>query len=139
MIGVGFIHGGIPLYYDAMNKHGLCAAALNFPDRAVYRTPCDGKLNLASFELIPFVLSQCKSLNEVRGELSMLNVTDEAVDPTLLPTPLHYMISDSTGSVVIEAMADGVHIRENSHGVLTNSPELPYHSVYTCTANSLKR
>ncbi|MBO7304784.1 MAG: choloylglycine hydrolase family protein [Clostridia bacterium] len=126
MIGAGVIHGGVPLYYDGMNEYGLCAAALNFPARAVYQERREGKLNLASFELIPYVLMSCESLSEAREALSELNVTADAVSASLPPTPLHYMISDGTGAVVVEAMADGVHIHENPYGVLTNSPELPY-------------
>ena len=127
MIGMGITVGGVPLYYDAMNESGLCAAALNFPGRAVYRKKEEGKLNLASFEIIPFVLSRCENLREARKTLSELNVTDDAVLAEMPPTPLHWMVFDKDGALVIEATKGGVQISDNPHGVLTNSPEVSFH------------
>ena len=34
MIGVAYVVGGYPLYYDAVNEKGLCMAALSFPHEA---------------------------------------------------------------------------------------------------------
>ena len=42
-------------------------------------------------------------------------------------SPLHWHIADSTGSLVVESMADGLHIYENPVGVMTNNPPFPYH------------
>ena len=36
IIGVAHVSDGIPLYYDAMNEKGLCAAALRLPAITVY-------------------------------------------------------------------------------------------------------
>ena len=42
--------------------------------------------------------------------------------------PLHWMIADASGnSMVIEKTADGLHILDNPIGVLTNSPDFPWH------------
>ncbi|MEE3480726.1 MAG: linear amide C-N hydrolase [Lachnospiraceae bacterium] len=42
-----------------INEAGLGMAGLNFPDNCDFRDPADGKTNIASFELIPFILSSC--------------------------------------------------------------------------------
>ena len=36
MIGTATVVDGVPLFFDAFNEKGLAAAALNFPDIAVY-------------------------------------------------------------------------------------------------------
>ena len=36
MIGMAFVVGGMPLYYEATNEKGLSMAGLNFPASAVY-------------------------------------------------------------------------------------------------------
>ena len=66
MIGMATIADGYPLYYEATNEHGLSMAALNFPDIAVYYPNVTGKVNIASFELIPWVLGQCSCLSEAK-------------------------------------------------------------------------
>ena len=50
-------------------KKGLCMAGLNFPGNARYRVPEAGKLNLASWELIPYLLGRCASVREARPVL----------------------------------------------------------------------
>ena len=51
--------GDYPLYYDAVNEKGLGMAGLNFVGNAVYQEPVEDKENVAQFEFIPWVLSQC--------------------------------------------------------------------------------
>jgi hypothetical protein len=49
---------GYPLYAEAMNEKGLCMAGLRFAESAVYAPrPCAGFLNLAPWELIPYLLA----------------------------------------------------------------------------------
>ena len=38
---------------------------------------------------------------------------------------LHWLIADRTGAVVVESMADGLHLYDNPVGVLTNNPPFP--------------
>lgn len=127
ILGVGLEGKGIPLYFDAVNEYGLAAAGLNFPKYAVYHPPVKGKINLASFELIPFVLSKCKNLTEAVELLKNCNITPDSVSPELPATPLHWMIADRNGSVALEPTAGGLMIYENEFGVLTNSPPFPVH------------
>ena len=127
IIGVSLIHSGIPLFYDAVNEYGLAAAALNFPKYAAYRNH-DAKLtNLASFELIPWLLCRCRDISSAVDMLKRINITDESVDTSLPSTPLHWMIADRTGAIVAEPTHDGLKIHENPFGVMTNAPDFPYH------------
>ncbi len=124
VIGMATFAGDMPLLYDGANEAGLCMAALNFPDNAHYFGVTEGKVNIASFELLPWILSQCKTVAEARVMLEKANITDDAVHPSLPPQPLHWMISDKTESLVVEQTADGLHIHSNLAGVLTNNPPL---------------
>ena len=43
---------------------GLAIAGLNFVGNAHYKEKQEGKDNVAQFELIPWILSQCSNVNE---------------------------------------------------------------------------
>ena len=53
MIGMAYVAGEYPLYYDAVNEKGLGIAGLNFVGNAVYHPAQEGKSNVTQFELIP--------------------------------------------------------------------------------------
>jgi len=75
MIGMAHIEAGCPLYYDAVNEKGLAMAGLNFVGNAVYQKAQEGKNNIATFELMPWILMQCASVKEARRSLAELNLT----------------------------------------------------------------
>ena len=129
IIGVAHIEGGVPLYYDAMNENGLCMASLNFPKYAVYQPRDEGKINIASFELIPYVLRSCDSVTEAVYLLKDINITSDSFSSELEPTPLHWMIADKSGSIVVEAVKGFLNIYRNDFGVMTNSPDFAYHKI----------
>ena len=135
IIGIGIVREGIPLYYDAMNEHGLCAAALNFPQSAVYHEPQRDSLNIASFELIGYVLAKCQNTNEVAEMLVGANITNDSFSVELGATPMHWMVSDKSGSIVLEPREDGLMIHKNPYGVLTNEP--PFEQQCTSIADFL--
>ena len=132
VIGMGTVvengyedEGGFPLFYDGMNECGLAAAGLNFPYNAHYLPPSDGTdggFEVAPFELIPWVLCQCKTVSEAKELLLKTVITDIPFSKNMPNTPLHWMLSDSSGDIVIESMKDGIHIYDNPVGVLTNNP-----------------
>lgn len=125
-IGMGITEGGFPLYYEATNEKGLSVAALSFPE-AEYSEKKEEADNIASFEVIPWLLCQCGSVSECRGLLLRINVTDMPFSDRYPPSPLHWLISDKEGSLVLECDGEGVHIYENKADVLTNSPAFPFH------------
>ena len=122
IIGMAHVEDGYPLYYDGVNEKGLGMAGLYFPGNAVYGKAAAHKDNVATFELIPWILGQCASVKEARGMLENLNLTDDVFSAGLPTSPLHWMIADRCGAVTMEVMADGMHIYENPVGVLTNNP-----------------
>ena len=125
ILGTAHLCDGVPLYYDATNENGLCAAALRFADLTVYRKPMKNRLNLASFEVIPWLLCNFKSASEAFASVETLNVTDDEISPALPSTPLHWMVADKEYAFVIESVADGVKIHDNKIGIMTNSPDFP--------------
>lgn len=122
IMGTALVLGGLPLYYDAMNEKGLCMAGLNFPENAVYHEPKKDKVNLASFELIPYILGKCATLAEAKAALESVNIADISFSEKMPHTPLHWMVGDKSGEIVVESVADGLKIYDNAAGVLTNNP-----------------
>ena len=125
MIGMAYVAGEYPLYYDAVNEKGLGIAGLNFVGNAVYHPAQDGKSNVAQFELIPWLLGSCATLAEVRTLLAKTNIVNIPFSEQLPLAQLHWLIADKTGSIVVESTADGLHIYDNPVGVLTNNPPFP--------------
>lgn len=126
IIGMATVVGGVPLFYDAANEHGLAMAGLNFPKNAYYAPIQDGRDNITPFEFIPWILGKCQNLSEARELLSRINLVDIPFSERLPLSPLHWMISDKNGSIVVESMSDGLHIYDNPAGVMTNNPPFPY-------------
>lgn len=122
LIGMACVAENVPLYYDAVNEKGLCAAGLNFVGNAVYQKPEAGKDNIAQFEFIPWILGQCATVVEAREKLRTLNVTDTPFCDALPVAQLHWMLADRTAAITVEAVKDGLKIYDNPVGVLTNNP-----------------
>ncbi len=128
ILGMARMCEGYPLFADACNEHGLCMAGLHFPGNAEYAAkPTREGIALAPFELIPWLLGKCSVLQEVREELEKICVIDLRFREDIPNTPLHWMIADKTGAIVLEIMADGMHVYDNPTGVLTNNPPFPFH------------
>ena len=125
MIGTACVREDQALYYDAVNETGLCMAGLNFVGNAVYAQPEPDRTNIAQFELIPWLLGRCASVQQARTELSRLNLTGTPFSAALPAAQLHWLIADKTGSIVVESTAAGLHIYDDPVGVLTNNPPFP--------------
>ena len=121
VIGVA-VEEKIPLYFDGVNEKGLCMAGLNFPAEACWFKSVQGKDNVASFEVIPWILSQCSNVESARRLLENINITNTGFSENMPPSPLHWIIADKVESIVLEQTKYGVKIFENPIGVLTNSP-----------------
>lgn len=122
IIGMAHVAGGYPLYYDAVNEKGLGMAGLNFVGNARYGEVQPGRRNVAQFEFIPWILSQCADLAQARELLAQMNLVGTPFSEQLPAAQLHWIIADHSGSVTVESMADGLHIYDNPVGVLTNNP-----------------
>ena len=125
MIGMGIVSNNFPLYFDATNEKGLSMAGLLFPHFSYYHPPINDKENIASFELIPYVLSQCESVADAKKLLKNANVTDEHFSDEFPPSPLHWIIADKEACITLESVKEGLFIYDNPAGILTNSPPFP--------------
>ena len=127
MIGMATVVEDYPLYYEATNEKGLSMAGLNFPENAVYHPLAEGKENVASFELIPWILAQCACVDEAKILLETINLLSIHFSERLPSSPLHWMISDKKRSIVAEPLKDGLKIYDDPFEVLTNNPPFEYH------------
>lgn len=122
IIGMAYIAGNYPLYYDAINEKGLGIAGLNFVGNAAYNKPVENKTNIAQFELIPWILGQCSTVKDAKALLDNINIIDTPFNAELPLAQLHWIISDKDEAITVESMADGLHIYDNPVGILTNNP-----------------
>ena len=129
LLGMAAVIDGYPLYAEAMNEKGLCMAGLRFAENAVYAdTPRGGWLNLAPWELIPYLLGTCATVEEARAALADICVVDKPFSSAVGTAPLHWHITDADpahGGLILEVTAAGMKIygdRPDGAGVLTNDP-----------------
>jgi choloylglycine hydrolase len=129
LIGMAFVAEGYPLYYDAVNEKGLGMAGLNFVGNAAYEEalPEDETevSQVAQFEFIPWILTQCATVAEAREKLAAMRLTGTAFSEQLPTAQLHWIIADKDSCIVVESMKDGLHVYDNPVGVLTNNPPFP--------------
>ena len=122
MIGMAYVAGNDPLFYDGINEKGLGMAGLNFVGNAHYNKRTEGRDNIAQFEFIPWILSQCASVKEARELISRINLLDEPYSGQLPVAQLHWMIADRNEAITVESMRDGLKVHDNPLGVMTNNP-----------------
>ena len=123
MIGMAYVVEEFPLYYDAINEKGLGIAGLNFVGNAYYNDKeIKGKDNITQFEFIPWILSQCATVKEARNLVERINLLNIPFNDKLPLAQLHWIISDSTESITVESLKEGIKIYKNTVGVLTNNP-----------------
>ncbi len=122
MIGMAYVAGDYPLYYDAVNEKGLGMAGLNFVGNAVYRDYADGMDNVAQFEFIPWILGQCASVKEARVLLRKINLVNIPFSKELPLAQLHWIIADRNEAITVESVKDGIKVYDNPVGVMTNNP-----------------
>lgn len=126
IIGVALVKDNYPLYFDGVNEEGVGMAGLNFDGPAHFFSVEDGKDNVSPFEFIPYVLGQCKSVEEAKQLMTNLNLVNINFSDQLKLSPLHWLIADRSGkSIVVESTVTGLHVYDNLVGVLTNNPEFP--------------
>lgn len=123
---------GYPLYAEAMNEKGLCMAGLRFAKNAAYApVPRTGFLNLAPWELIPYLLGTCATVAEARAALRDICIVDKPFSDVVGTAPLHWHIADADpthGGLILETTAEGMRIYDDSPdgaGVLANAPPYP--------------
>lgn len=122
IIGMATISEGYPLYYDATNEKGLSMAGLNFPENADYKAEAADKTNITPFELIPWILGQYETVDEVKAALVGMSLVNISFSKAFPLSPLHWIISDRDQSITVESVKEGLKVYDNPVGVLTNNP-----------------
>ncbi len=126
IVGMAIDAGDYPLYFEAVNEFGVGIAGLNFSGFAQYNEEkAEGKVNIGSFELIPYLLSTAKTLDELKKMAENINIRAISYSDQYQASPLHWLCADSKSTIVIEQTATGLHIYDNPLNVLTNQPEFP--------------
>ena len=94
LIGMAAVSSGYPLFADAMNENGLCMAGLNFPGNAVYQQGEEEAQNCVTpFELIPWVLGRCATVNQAERLLSKTRLVAIPFSDAVPLTPLHWHLA----------------------------------------------
>ncbi len=120
VIGVGVVMADRPMYFDCANEHGLAIAGLNFPGYASFvHEPVEGTENVATFEFPLWVARNFDSVDEVEEALRNVTLVSQIV-PGQQESLLHWFIGDGKRSIVVEQMADGMHVHHDDVDVLTN-------------------
>lgn len=127
MIGVATVVNNYPLYYDGTNEAGLSIAALNFPGNAFYAHCGSKEYSVAPFELIPWVLSQCRNVDEAQRLLQKTAIVPVSFSDEYPITDLHWLVSDKNKSIVVEPQKDRIWVHDNPYRVLTNNPPFLFH------------
>ena len=126
MIGVSVVEDNYPLYCDAINEKDLGIAGLDFVGPCKYFSVDKSKNNMASFELIPYLLGSCETIDDVKKILANMNITNESFSDNLPAANLHWLMGDRSGkSIVVESTSTSLHIYDNSVNTLTNDPVFP--------------
>ena len=129
-IGTATVVNNYPLYYDATNEHGLSIAGLNFVGNAYLSKVVESeRINLAPYELIPYILGKCTTVKDSINILKNLCLVDLRFGDDIPNAELHWIISDKNESITFEYMNNKAYVFENSVGVLTNNPTFEYHMM----------
>lgn len=135
----GIERRGFPLIFDGINGFGVAIAGLNFPDSARFYDAKDGCINLASYELIPYILATARSTKEAYDILTRVNVTADKFDTDTPAATLHFMIADKTSSIIAEQTEGGMHIYTDRFGTLTNEPAYPKQCLFASSDGRLPK
>ncbi|WP_288266482.1 choloylglycine hydrolase [uncultured Bifidobacterium sp.] len=129
VMGVGIIVEGMPMYFDCANDEGLAVAGLNFPGYAQYAdAPVDGTVNVAAYELPFWIARSFSTVDQVEEALKNVTVVAKQVNEQYPVSLLHWIVGDGKRSIVIEVMADGIHVHHDGVDVLANQPTFDWHT-----------
>ena len=131
----GFI--GVSLVEDSYIGEGINEAGLNagmfyfagFGSLAPYNKKHAAK-SLVDMNFVMWLLSNFATVEEVKANINKITVVPVAYNPDGTPYPTaHWRVTDAKGgSIVIEIMNEGkINIHDNKVGVITNSPDYPWH------------
>ena len=125
-VGINAFH--VELVDEGLNEVGLTCGFLVMND-SIYPPIVSGynNVSLALTDLCMWVLSNFKNTDEVVSEMNNIRIWGNKVPVLNILMGLHVSIHDARGkNLVIEFINGEVKIYDNTLGVLTNDPPLPY-------------
>ena len=130
-VGVGVT--GTNALYDGVNDAGL-AGDLQVLMECTHASRADiekrGQKAVNAEELVTYVLTQYSTVAEIRDAYAGWALSDDPfmVGSVKLQVPLHFSFVDTSGDgIVLEPVDDGSFKAYDYIGVMTNSPEYPWH------------
>lgn len=117
------------VFADGLNETGFAIASLYFEKNAHYSNIAQPDLlNLSSTDMVAWALGNITSVADFEQKYTTVNIM-AIVNPLLgVNVPLHWLVSDKTGAAgVLEITQDGAKFYRNQVGVMTNSPQFPWH------------
>lgn len=130
ILGAGLAVEGHIILFDGVNEQGLAGAMLYFTGFAHYHEPFSEpeKENLMALDVLRYLLGKCAGLDDIRQILATISIVGMKDPYTKSVAPLHWIFTDRSGkSIVIEQTVQGMHVYDNPIGVMTNSPDFPWH------------
>lgn len=113
---------------EGVNESGLSAGLFFFPAFGEY-TPYVAKrksLALCDLQVVSWVLSQFSSIDEIKSAIEKKEVDIISIDSRI--GTVHWRFAEPGGRVVVLEFTEGkANFYENPLGVLTNSPNFPWH------------
>lgn len=113
---------------EGVNESGLSAGLFFFPAFGEY-TPYVAKrksLALCDLQVVSWVLSQFSSIDEIKRAIEKKEVDIISIDSRI--GTVHWRFAEPGGRVVVLECTEGkAKFYENPLGVLTNSPNFPWH------------
>lgn len=113
---------------EGVNESGLSAGLFFFPAFGEY-TPYVAKrksLSLCDLQVVSWVLSQFSSIDEIKSAIDKKEVDIISIDSRI--GTVHWRFAEPGGRVVVLEFTEGkAKFYENPLGVLTNSPNFPWH------------
>ena len=125
------------LLTDGINSEGLAGGCFYFEEATATSSQELTKKELQEVvldELVVYILSQCKSVDEIVGLVSQFACIDKGTSNKMVATegkqlPVHLTFTDKEGySIVLEPDHDGQFtIYTHTNGIMTNSPKYEWH------------
>lgn len=113
---------------EGLNEAGLSAGLFYFPRYGSYAPydPSEAAKTVNDLQLVSWMLSQFATVEEVKAALSEIRII--GIDEPGTTSSVHWRIGDAGGKQVVLEIKEGIpYIYDNRIGVLTNSPDFPWH------------
>lgn len=119
----------IPSFGDGINEMGLMGSTNFFPGYASFSEKAvDGMINTTTSHAFDFLLTRCKNIEEVKREASKINLVEKLFEEE--SSENHFFFMDKEGNKLVLEPKNGKLIPyANPFGVLTNSPDFPWHTT----------